>query len=198
MNPIELFTYVIQTNQGYSDKSRLPGIKELFLMYVVPLAIVPPLMMYFVLHDYPKLFMDILPGNRLLITGIEVFAFQLAAVLVMAWITQNLATMVNLLPSFRDALLVITVAAIPLWILSFAYLIPNATINLLLHGLGVLLAGFLVYRGVINVFGLKRRGATAILTMAILGSAGLGFAVILVSTLISWSEIQKLQISIKN
>ncbi len=197
MNPIRLFRYVIQPDQGHISQTEAPSVKQLMLLYVVPLAIIPPLMIYLVLHDYPKLFMDILPGNRLLVTGIEMFVFQVVAVLALSWITQNLAAMVNLTPTFRDSLLVIAVAATPLWALSFCYLVPNVTVNLLVHGLGVLFSGFLVYRGVINVFGLKRRGAIAILTMAILGTAGLGFAVILVGTLISWGEIQKLQLSIK-
>jgi len=197
MNPIRLFRYVIQPDQGHISQTEAPSVKQLMLLYVVPLAIIPPLMIYLVLHDYPKLFMDILPGNRLLVTGIEMFVFQVVAVLVLSWITQNLAAMVNLTPTFRDSLLVIAVAATPLWALSFCYLVPNVTVNLLVHGLGVLFSGFLVYRGVINVFRLKRRGAIAILTMAILGTAGLGFAVILVGTLISWGEIQKLQLSIK-
>jgi hypothetical protein len=197
MNPIKFFHFVMQDRNRSLSKEYLPSVKQLLWMYVVPLAIIPPLMIYLVLHDYPKLFMDILPGNRLLVTGIEMFVFQVVAVLVLSWITQNLAAMVNLTPSFRDCLLVIAVAATPLWLLSFCYLVPNMELNLLVHGLGVLLSGFLVYRGIINVFGLKRRGAIAILTMSILGTAGLGFAVILVGTLISWSEIQKLQLSIK-
>lgn len=198
MNPIRLFRYVVNTGDGCLSREESPSVQQLLLMYVMPLAIIPPLMLYLVLHDYPKLFMDILPGNRLVVVGIEVFVFQVVAVLLLSWITQNLATMVSLAPKFRDALLVITVSAIPLWLLSFCYLIPNVTINLLVHAIGVLLSAFLVYRGVINVFGLKQRGAIAILTIAILGTAGLGFAVILSGTLISWNEIQKLQLSIKN
>jgi len=166
-------------------------------MYVVPLSLVPSVVFYLVVRSYPKLFLDILPGDRAMIVSLELFAGQIVAILMMALISRNLAEMVNIKPTFRDSLLVIATSVTPFWLVSLFYLIPNITFNIFMHGVATIASIILVYFGVNNVFGLKRRGASAMLTVAIVCTAALGFAILLVTTLISWSAIQQLQFSVK-
>lgn len=199
MNPINLFYYVTPKSQEaklqMADK---PNSTQLMLLYVLPLSLIPCIMMYFRLyHHYPRLFMDMLPGNRLLVISGELLLLQLGVVLIMAWITQNLAEMVDVKPTFRDSLLMMTIATTPLWLTSLFYLVPSLSFNVIVHGFAVLASIALVYRGVKYIFGIKERGATASLTLAIVCTAGLGFAVILIGSLISWEAIEQLQFAVK-
>lgn len=195
MNPIRLIRYT--TSNVWQSMEKKPSVKQMVWMYVVPLSLVPSVMFYLVVRTYPKLFMDILPGDRVMMVSLELFMGQIVAILMMAWISRNLADMVNLKPSFRDSLLVIATSVTPFWLASVFYLIPSIPLNLVMHGIATLASVILVYYGVNNVFGLKRRGASAMLTGAIVCTAALGFAVLLVCTLISWNAIQHLQFSLK-
>lgn len=198
MNPMRLFNLL----RSGRNNARLftvdkPNSTQLVLWYVLPLSFLSSVMVYLRLyHQYPQLFMDNLPGNRLLMIGGEVLLLQVIAILAVAWVTQNLVDMVNIKTTFRDALLVITMATIPLWLASLIYLVPSVNVNVAVHVLAVLGSVMLIYRGVYAIFGLRERGATAMLTMAIAGTASLGFGIVLISTLISWDGIEQLQFAV--
>lgn len=199
MNPIRLFYFVSPKSHDAklltADK---PDVSQLMLLYVLPLSLIPCLMMYLRLYNsYPQLFFDNLPGNRLIVVSLELLVLQLVVVLTMAWITQNLAEMVNVKPSFRDALLVMALATTPLWLTSLFFLVPSLSFNVVVHAVAVLISILLVYRGVRYIFGIRERGALFSLSLAIVCTAGLGFAVILIGSLISWEAIEQLQFAIK-
>lgn len=199
MNPIRLFDYVSpRSEQPKLLTAPKPTAMQLLLFYVLPLSLIPCISMYLRLyHQFPKLFFDQLPGNRLLMVSAELLLLQLVVVVMMAWITQNLAEMVDVRPAFRDALLLMTLATTPLWLTSLLYLVPSLSFNVLVHGIAVLIAIGLVYRGVRYVFGIRERGARFSLTLAIVCTAGLGFGVILIGSLISWEAIEQLQFAVK-
>jgi hypothetical protein len=199
MNPIHLFDYVSPKSvDSKALTAEKPSAMQLLFFYVLPLSLIPCAMMYFRLyHNYPKLFMDTLPGNRLLMISSELLVLQLGVIMVMAWITQNLGDMVNVKPSFRDSLLMMTIATTPLWLTSLFYVVPSLSFNVVIHGVAVLISIALVYRGVKYIFGIRERGALASLTLAIVCTAGLGFAVILIGSLISWEAIEQLQFAVQ-
>ena len=199
MNPIRLFYFVSPKNHHAKLlTAEKPSVSQLLFFYVLPLSLIPCVMMYFRMYEsYPKLFFDNLPGNRLMMVSIELLFLQLLVVLTMAWITQNLAEMVNIKPNFRDSLLLVALATTPLWMTSLFYLVPSLSFNVLVHGVAVLAAVLFVYRGVRYIFGIRERGALITLSMAIVCTAGLGFAVILIGSLISWEAIEQLQFAVK-
>ena len=199
MNPIRLFYYVTpKSTEAKLLTAEKPSAMQLLMFYILPLSLIPCVMMYFRLyHHYPKLFLDQLPGNRLLIISAELLLLQIGVILIMAWITQNLAEMVNVKPGFRDSLLMMTIATTPLWLTSLFYLVPSLSFIVVIHGIAVLISIALVYRGVKYIFGIRERGAVGSLTLAIVCTAGLGFAVILIGSLISWEAIEQLQFAIK-
>jgi len=199
MNPIRLFHFVSpKSNHAKLLTADKPSVSQLLLLYVLPLSLLPCAMMYLRLyHSYPQLFFDNLPGNRLMVVSLELLLLQLVVLVTMAWITQNLAEMVNIKPNFRDSLLLMALATTPLWLTSLFYLVPSLSFNVIVHAGAVLAAIFLVYRGVRYIFGIRERGAVVSLSMAIVCTAGLGFAVILIGSLISWEAIEQIQFAIK-
>ncbi len=196
MNPLRLFHFLTHENEAPKllavDK---PKVKDLWVRYVLPLSMIPCIMIALRLYNYPKPFIDVLSGKLLLTLSVELLLFQLLAVVSIAWATRNLARMVNIKASFRDSLLIVAIAATPLWLMSLFYLVPSIDFNLVINGFAVMASIALIYRGVVYIFGLHKRGAAAMLTVAIVSTASLGFAVLLSGTLISWDSIQQQQIT---
>lgn len=198
VNPIRMLRYVTHhSDTWHALAEEKPSILQMLLLYVIPMSIIPPLMLNLVVRNYPKVFMDILPGDRLKVVGIILFVSLVAGVLLMAWISQMLADMVEIRPSYRDALLVTAVATTPFWAVSLFYLVPNMTVNIIMHFVAAAASIALVYQGVKSIFRLKRKGAAAMLTTAIGCTAAVGFGVLLVGTLMTWGMIQDLQFAVK-
>ena len=198
LNPIRMLRYVTHhSDTWHALAEEKPSVMQMLWLYVIPMSVIPPLMLNIVVRNHPKVFMDILPGDRLHIVGITLFLALVAGVIVMAWISKLLAEMVDIKPPFRDALLVIAVATTPFWAVSLFYLVPNMAVNLILHGVAGIASVALVYQGVKSIFRLQRRGAAAMLTTAIGCTAAVGFGVLLVGTLMMWGVIQDLQFAVK-
>lgn len=198
VNPVRMLRYVTHhSDSWHALAEKKPSVMQMLWLYVVPMSLIPPLMLNVVVRNYPKVFMDILPGDRLHIVGIILFLTLVVGVIVMAWITQMLADMVEIRPSYRDAFLVIAVATTPFWAVSLFYLVPNMAVNLALHGVAGIASVALVYQGVKTIFRLKRKGAAAMLTTAIGCTGAVGFGVVLVGILMAWGIVQDLQFAVK-
>ena len=183
-------------NAASNDSNAIPGVAGIMLGYVIPLSLVTPIMLSIVVRQYPQLFTDLLPGDRLNIVVFALFVLQVVAVPLMALIVKHLSEMVGVIPSFKEALLVMAVSATPCWLVALFYLVPSFAFNIVMHAVSALLASILVYLGVRNVFGLQRRGARIMLTTAIVATASLAFGVLLVSTLMFWGHVQQLQFAV--
>ena len=198
MNPIRMLRYVThRSDTWHTLAAEQPSVMKMLWTYIVPMSLLPPIMLNLLAHNHPQRFMDLLPGDRPLVVGVILFVALVAGVLVMAWISKFLAEMVDIKPSFRDALLVIAVATTPFWVASIGFLIPNLALNLALHGIAGLIAVALVYQGILTIFRLHRRGAAAMLTIAIGCTGAVGFGVLLVSMLMTWGVIQDMQFATK-
>lgn len=176
--------------------SRRPGTMHMLFAYVVPLSLITPIMLSIVIRQHEKLFIDILPGDRLYIIGLILFAAQVVLVPVMASLVKNLASMVDIKPSFEDAFLITAVSATPIFVVSVFYLVPSLAFNIIMHGIAVLASSVLIYLGIKHVFDLQRRGARIILSMTVISAASLGFGILLIGTLLIWEKIQKLQFAV--
>lgn len=194
MNIIQSWSQVLKPHPPVHHND-VPAAGRLFWFYVVPLALITPLMLSLVLRQHPKVFQDLLPGDRLNMVATVLFLMQVIAVPLMAWITKNLALMVGIRPSFREAFLVIAIAGTPLSVVGILYAVQNIAFNLVMHGLAAIAACYLVYLGTKNVFGLPRRGARVMLTLAVTGTAWIGYGVVLISILLLWGQVQQLQIN---
>lgn len=198
VNPIRMLRYVTHHSETWHALAKeKPSIMQMLFLYVIPMSIIPPLMLNLVVRDHPKVFMDILPGDRLVIVGIIMYLALVFGVIIMAWISKLLAEMVDITPSYRDAFLVIAVATTPFWVVSLFYLVPNMAVNLVMHGVAGIVSVALVYQGIKSIFRLNRRGAAAMLTTAIGCTAAVGFGVLLVGTLMTWGVVQDLQFAVK-
>lgn len=173
-----------------------PGIMQVLLAYVVPLSLITPIMLSIVVRQHEKLFIDILPGDRLYILGLILFAAQVASVPIMAAIVKHTASMVDIRPSFTDAFLIMAISVTPLYVVSVFYLVPSLAFNIFMHGIAALASSALVYLGIKHVFDLQRRGARIMLSMVVIAAASVGFGILLVGALLIWEEIQKIQFAV--
>ena len=75
MNPLTLFRLFFTPTKGWQElmKSR-PTIHRLYLLHVIPFALIPPLMIYISGSSHKELFFELLPGNKLIIAALAFFS----------------------------------------------------------------------------------------------------------------------------
>ena len=92
MHPLTLFRLFLSPTQGWRDLMKdKPSIHRLYLLHVIPFALIPSLMIYIAGDNHSQRFFELLPGNKLIIVAVALFLVQLVIVPAMASIVRQLA-----------------------------------------------------------------------------------------------------------
>ncbi len=172
-----------------------PSMPRLFIFHVVPLASIPPLMIFFTAISADSTFLvGTLSPKKLVLVGLILFIIQLMAVPMMALIIKQLGEVVNIKPSFQSAFTLAAVAPTPLW-LSALLLVAPSFIVLVTFGSLALMASFgLIYYGLPLVFDIKGKDNAVMYFGGIMIAGVIALAFLMLSTLVIMGSLQNLSI----
>lgn len=194
MHPLTLFRLFLSPTQGWKDLMQTqPTIHQLYLMHVIPFALIPPLMIYIAGSNRSLLFFDLLPGNKLIVVAVAFFLVQLVIVPAMASIVRQLAEIAEVHPPYKDAFILAAVAPTPLWMAPIFLVIPDILLNLGITSLAMMASAGFIYYGVPSVFKIKEQGHALLLFGAILMAGVIAWGFLMVCTLLVWGSVQNLQ-----
>ena len=146
MHPLTLFRLFLSPTQGWRDLMEdRPSIHRLYLLHVIPFALIPSLMIYIAGQEHSQRFLDLLPGNKLIIVAVAFFLVQLVIVPAMASIVRQLAEVAEIHPSYREAFTLAAVAPTPLWLAPLFLTIPDILVNIGITSLAMLASAGLIY-----------------------------------------------------
>lgn len=199
MNPVTLFRLFFTPTNGWESLIRSkPSIHQLYLLHVIPFALIPPLMIYFSgKHHGDALFdlIHLIPDNRLIIVSVSFFLVQLVVVPAMASIVRQLAEVAEIHPSYKEAFTLAAVAPTPLWLAPIFLLIPDILVNIGITSIAMMASAGFIYYGIPVVFGIKEKGHALLLFGAILMAGVIAWGFLMVCTLMVWGSVQNLQFS---
>jgi hypothetical protein len=194
MHPLTLFRLFLSPAQGWKDLMQTqPTIHQLYLLHVIPFALIPPLMIYIAGSNRSLLFFDLLPGNKLIVVAVAFFLVQLVIVPAMASIVRQLAEIAEVHPPYKDAFILAAVAPTPLWMAPIFLIIPDMLLNLCITSLAMMASAGFIYYGVPNVFKIREQGHALLLFGAILMAGVIAWGFLMVCTLLVWGSVQNLQ-----
>lgn len=170
-----------------------PSMHRLFLLHVVPFALIPSVMIYIAGTNQTILFFDLLPGNKLLLVSVILFLVQLVVVPAMASIIRQLAEIADSHPSYKQAFTLAAVAPSPLWMAPVFLLIPDILVNIAVTSLAMMASAGFIYFGIPTVFKIKEQGHVYLLFGAILVAGVIAWGFLMVCTLVVWGSVQNLQ-----
>jgi hypothetical protein len=162
-----------------------PSVVKTFLLYVVPMSLIPPAMLLFANQAYGEEMLGNMSMREAWILAALFYIAELAMVPVMAAAVQRIAAMAKGRPAYHDAFVFAAVAPTPLWLSALFLFIPSLAINALAMAVALMLSGVLIYEGTYRMFELEDDSQLLLLTGSILAAglvawAGLmGFAFIL-------------------
>ena len=165
------------------EKMHLPLANFLSLL-VLPMALLPPLMVYFAGRSYGDLIISGYGAKPWgLIAGVFLLA-EVATVMLMGWMIQQVAQSQKLRLSAHDAFLLAGIAPLPLWLASLCLLVPNAAFDAEMSLLALAASCGLFYHGAYALAHMRDEIAAAGITQTVMG-AGLVIWVLLLALIVA-------------
>lgn len=168
------------------------SIHRLFLLHVLPMSLIPPLFIYFAAGHYAGDLLPVLSNSKLLLVAIILFFVELAAVPLMAVILRQLAEVAEIHPTYHQAFTLAAVAPTPLWLAPIVFLIPDMSVNLIALTMALMATVGFIYYGVPAVFHIKERGHAILLFGAVMTAGVIGWALLMIVTLVVLGSVQSL------
>lgn len=198
MNPLTLFRLFFTPTRGWQDLMQSqPSMHRLYLLHVIPFALIPPIMIYFAGNNHGEMFLGLLSDSKLLIVAIAFFFVQLVVVPAMASIVRQLAEVAEAHPPYKDAFILAAVAPTPLWMAPIFLLVPDILVNIAVTSLAMMASAGFIYYGIPVVFKIKEQGHALLLFGAILMAGVIAWGFLMVCTLMVWGSVQNLQFAVK-
>lgn len=168
--------------------SQMPVLK-LFLLYALPLSVLPPVMIHYAGVEYGGHLLPALSEMQLQIIGIVFFVAELAMTFLVAWVIQRLGEMVNIKPAFGDAYKLAVVVPTPLWLAPLLLFIPSFAINITAGAAALILSGMLIFYSLPAILKVEEKGHAVLLASAILAAGMVAWVALMYFTLLSWSFV---------
>lgn len=160
---------------------------KLFLLYAIPLSLVPPAMIYYAGVTYRAGLLPELSVMQLQTIGIIFYLAELAMTFVVAYIIQQLGEWVDIKPDFDDAYKLAVVIPTPLWLAPLFMFIPSFMLNLTAGAAALILSGMLIFYSVPPILKVEEKGHAVLLSGSILATGMVVWAAMMYLTLLFWS-----------
>jgi len=197
MSPSTLFQLFFSPTKGWQQLLQgNPSIHRLYMLHVIPFALIPPLMIYFSGKNHGDALFNlihIIPESRLAIVAIAFFLVQLVVVPVMASIVRQLSEVAEIHPTYRQGFILAAVAPTPLWMAPVFLFVPDILVNIGITCLAMMASAGFIYFGIPVVFGIEEKGHALLLFGAVLMAGVIAWGFLMVCTLMVWGSVQNLQ-----
>jgi len=172
MTLLTLSTLPFSTTGDWSTLSReRPALSRVFFFLVLPLALLPPGMLYLAGSLHPAMFPPALARGSWGGLAAAFFLTEIATLLATGWLIQQLARTSRLAVDGRAAYLIAGLAPLPLWLASLGLLVPDLLFTVLLATIALALTCRALYRGILGLSQTREPVTAAWMTQVALGGA---------------------------
>lgn len=185
MNTHNLPKMLYSYTEGWQDLIQVhPSVSGMFASYVVPMSLIPPAMfLYSMLVTPGAVFPALVPqisAVEALTIAVAFFVVELAMVLLMASVIQQMGDAVEVKPAYEDAFMLAAVAPTPLWLSPLALFIPVMWLNGLVVAVAWVASAALIYHGVEPLFRLDSHSKARLMGSFVLMAGVIAWAALLV------------------
>lgn len=168
------------------------SVLRLFLLYAIPLSVIPPAMLYYASVTYRDQLLPIVPAldqTQLATIAVLFFVAELIMTFVVAFVIQRLGSVIDIKPAFEDCYKLAVVVPTPLWLAPLFFFIPSIIINLWVGSIALMLSGMLIFYNVPAILKVEEKGHAMLLSGSILAAGAVAWAMMLYITFVSWGWI---------
>ena len=190
LNPLMFPKMLMSHGEGWTFLDKVhPSVAKTFLLWVLPLSIIPPAMLLYAWHSYHEAYLsEISQVQAIGIAGLF-FVTELVVVPLMGAVIQRLGDVVGARPDYHDAFMLAAIAPTPLWIAPLALFAPSLLANLLALSVALMASAMLIYQGVYQTYHVKDEGQSLLLAGSVLAAGLVAWASLMILTMVSWGLI---------
>ncbi|MBI4986029.1 MAG: DUF1282 family protein [Rhodocyclales bacterium] len=190
MSPLIFPKMLFSHEEGWSWLMRIhPTVTRLYLSYVVPLSLIPPVMLFYAWYAYrDAMFAEISMGVMLSMCVIF-YVVELVMVPVMGAVLRRVGEVADLDLPYQDAFAMAAVAPTPLWIAPLFLFVPSLLLNSLVLALALLGSGMLIYQGVPKVFRVDDEGKSLLLAGSVIAAGLVAWVAMMVLAFVLWGFV---------
>lgn len=164
------------------------SVLKLFLLYAVPLSLLPPVMLYYAGVTYGGKLLPLLSSTQLPMIGAVFFLAEVAMTFLVAYIVQRLTEWVVVSkPAFEDAYKLAVVVPTPLWLASLFLAIPSLMLIVTAVAVALILSATLIHYAVPAILKIEDKVQASMLFGLILATGMVAWALMLYLTLLTWN-----------
>jgi hypothetical protein len=168
-----LYRMPLSAERGWPELARLhPGLGRLFATLVLPLALLPPLMLYYAGTRHPEIFPPVIGHKAWGEVAVVFFVAEIVTLLAMGWLVRQVAGSHGLAIDSHNAYLLASIAPVPMWLSALGLLVPSFAFAVAVALVGLALSCGLVYHG-FEALGRTREGVVAAGVVQIVIGVGL-------------------------
>lgn len=165
------------------------SVLTLFLLYAVPLSVIPPVMIYYAGATYGGELLPVMSAMQLQTIGIVFFLSELVMTFLVAYVIQRFGDVIDIKPAFEDAYKLAVVAPTPLWLAPLFLFIPSLIFNVTVIAAALMISGILIFYSVPSILRVEEKGHAMLLSGSILSAGTVAWAAMMYITLITWSMV---------
>jgi len=140
---------MIISNEGWPElENRHLPLVRFFAMVVIPLALLPPAMLYYAGSNYGDLFVAGFGSKPWGTIASVFFLTEIITVLLMGWLIKEVAKWYGLRLANADAFMLAGIAPIPMWLSSLCLLLPHIALDVGIALLALAAGCGLLYNGI--------------------------------------------------
>lgn len=171
MTPHQPLKMLWSYTDGWLDLVRLhPTVKRMFLLYVVPMSLIPAAMIFYAGISNHELLVPRVSAGEAALVALAFLLAELAMVPLMAMVIQQMGELVDVRPDYHDSFMLAAVAPTPLWLGSLALFLPSSAGVGLLMALAWVACAALIYHGTPPLFGLSDHRKSRLLSHFVIGA----------------------------
>lgn len=173
------FPKMVFSNDGWPELESLHlSFISFFSLVVLPLALLPPAMLYYAGSNYGDLFVVGFGSKPWSAIATVFYLAEIITVLLMGWLIKEVAKWYGLRPTNAETIMLAGIAPIPMWLSSLSLLIPNLAVDVGIALLALAAGCGLLYNGICAFCRTTDEVAAAGMTQIVM-SAGAFFWVLL-------------------
>lgn len=172
MNLLLLSTLPFSAAHTWSKLSpRRPALSRVLAFTVLPLALLPPVMLYLAGSLHSTMFPPELARSSWASIAAVFFLAEILTLLALGWLIKQVARSNGLPLDDHAAFLIAALAPIPLWLSSLGLLVPNLLFTVTLAAFALALSCRAVYHGIVELGGAREPVTAAWITQIAVGGA---------------------------
>ena len=190
MGPLMFPKMLFSHEEGWNWLNRIhPSVVGMYLLYVLPLSIVPPAMLFYAWHGYRETLFPEVSMNQALLICLVFFVAELVVVPVMADVIRRIGRVADATPTYQDAFTLAAVAPTPLWLAPLFLFIPSLLVISLVLALALLGAGMLIYQGAPKAFHVDDEGKANLLAASVIAAGLVAWVAMMLAGFVVWGLV---------